>query len=162
MLSSWNGISADWAACPFEAAMATNFEHRLTTIVPAAKVSAVVAWFAVNVSANAVPADLGPPLNATGLLADAVTFRWCCGSWIDADAKKIMVKLCQLAGVTVPTASQWDNATNAQKRAWAASVRAGILSGYGAGVWLADNTDQWDDPQTVLAVLGLKTIQAGV
>jgi hypothetical protein len=121
-----------------------------------AKVAAVTGWFAANIGANAVDAQLGPPLSATGTAP--ATFNWCCGSWVDADAKAILVKLCQLAGVAVPTVAQWDNATRAQKIAWLLSVQAAILSGYGAYVTLAMNDGTWDSPAAALAAMGLQVI----
>jgi hypothetical protein len=141
--------------------MATNYAHRLILIVPAAKVATVVTWFQANIGANSVPADLGPGLNASGLQADPVTYRWCCGSFTDAECKAVLAKLCQLASVTPPTNAQWNGWTGVQKRSWLGSVRAAILSGYGVYVTLADNSDVWDDPAAALAALGLQTMQAG-
>jgi hypothetical protein len=140
--------------------VATLYVHRLILIVPTAKVAAVVTWFQANVGANAVDAQLGPGLNASGLAADPVTYRWCCGSYTDAECKAILAKLCQLAAVTPPTNVQWNGWTGAQKRSWLLSVQAAILSGYGAYVTLADNTGAWDDPAAALTALGLKTITA--
>jgi hypothetical protein len=136
----------------------TAFPHRILLVVPVAKVAAVVAWFQANVGANSVPADLGPGLNASGLAADPVTFRWCCGAWVDADARAILAKLCQLAAVTPPTLATWTGWNGAQKRSWLLSVQSAILSGYGAFVTLADNGGAWDDPQAALAALGLKVV----
>jgi hypothetical protein len=141
--------------------MPTAFQHRILLVVPAAKVAAVVAWFQANVGAGSVPADLGPGLNPSGLAADPATHRWCSGSWVDADARAILAKLCQLAGVTPPAAGTWAGWTQAQKMAWLRSVQAAILSGYGAFVTLCSNTDVWDDPAAALAALGLKAAGGG-
>jgi hypothetical protein len=135
--------------------VATAFGYRIILIVPAAKVAAVVSWFQANVGASAVDPQLGPALNPSGLPTDPVTHRWCCGAWVEADAKKILVKLCQLAGVAPPTAAQWDNATRAQKISWLHSVQAAIWSGYGAWVTLAGNDDVWDDAGAALAAAGV-------
>src|SRR4051812_16953909 len=114
--------------------------HRLLILVPVgAKLAAVVAWFQANIGANAVDALLGPALCAAGDGTLTPTFRWCCGGFADAEAKAILTKLCQLAGVAVPTLAQWDNATQAQKRAWWLSVRDAVWTNYGAWCSLVDN-----------------------
>jgi hypothetical protein len=136
--------------------MATQTVHRILLIVPVAKVAAVVAWLQTNIGANSVPADLGPALNPSGLAADPVTHRWCCGGWTDIEAKAILAKLCQLASVTPPTAPTWSGWTQAQKIAWLKTVQAAVLAGYGAFVALSDNAGTWDDPTTILSTLGLK------
>lgn len=140
--------------------MPTNFQHRLTLIVPTAKVAAVTSWFHANVGANSVPDDLGPGLNASGLTADPVTHRWCSGAWLDSEAKAILAKLCQLAGVTPPTNTQWNGWTRAQKISWLSSVRAGLLSGYGIYVALSPQDGDWDATNTILDNMGLKVIQS--
>lgn len=136
--------------------MPSVFQHRIALVVPAAKIGAVVTWFQANVGADSVPADLGPGLNPSGLASDPVTHRWCSGAWVDADAQAILTKLCTLAAVTPPTAAQWSGWTGAQKRSWLASVRAALLSGYGAYVQLSQGDGSWDDPAAALAALGLK------
>lgn len=133
--------------------------HRILLIVPAAKVAAVVAWFQANIGAASVPADLGPGLSATG--SAPATYAWMCGSYTDAECKAILAKLCQLAAVTPPTNLQWNGWTGAQKISWLASVRAAILSGYGAFVTLADNAGTWDDPAAALQAMGLLTVTGG-
>jgi len=135
--------------------MPTNFQYRLIIIVPVAKVAAVVAWLQANIDPN-TDANLGPPLNPSGLFADAITHRWCCGSFVDSDCKAILVKICQLAGVATPTPAQWDNATKAQRISWLVSVQAAILSGYGAWIDLAGNANTWNDPQAALGAMVLK------
>jgi hypothetical protein len=134
--------------------MATAFQHRLILIVPTAKVAAVTSWFAANIGPSSVPAALGPGLSASG--SAPATHAWMCGSYNDAECKAILAKLCQLAAVTPPTAPQWAGWTQAQKISWLASVRAGILSGYGAYVTLCDNTGAWDDPTAALTAVGLR------
>jgi hypothetical protein len=140
--------------------MPTNFQHHLILVVPAAKVATVVAWLQANVSPTAVPADLGPGLNPSGLVADPVTHRWCSGAFQDSEAKAILAKLCQLAGVTPPTNVQWNGWTRSQKIAWLQSVQAALLSGYGVYVMLSPQDGAWDNPQTALTALGIKVIAA--
>lgn len=139
--------------------MATLFQHRLILVVPVAKVAAVVSWMQANVGATSVPADLGPGLNASGLAADPVTHRWCSGAWQDNEAKAILAKLCQLAGVTPPTNAQWNVWNRAQKISWLSSVRAGLLSGYGIYVGLCPQDGAWDPTNTILDNMELKIIQ---
>lgn len=138
--------------------MPTAFQHRIALIVPAARIGTVVTWFRANIGAASVPADLGPGLNPSGLATDPVTHRWCSGAWTDAEARAILVQLCQLAGVTPPTAAQWSGWTGAEKRSWLASVRAALLSGYGVYVQLSQGDGTWDDSAAALAVLGLKVV----
>lgn len=141
--------------------MATSFIHRILLIVPVAKVAAVVAWLQANVDATC-PADLGPELNASGLIADAVTHNWQCGAWTDAQCKALLARLCNLASITPPTNNQWNNWTGAQKRAWLTSVHDAILGDFGVYVSLIDNqAGTWGDPNTALTAMGLK-IRAGV
>lgn len=135
--------------------MSSLFQHRIILVVPAAKAAAVVAWLQANVD-PAHDANLGPGLSPGG--NPPATHRWMCGSYVDSDCRQILQKLCQLASVTPPTLATWNGWTQAQKIAWLAGVRAGILSGYGAYVGLADNTHTWDDPQAVLAALGLQPV----
>jgi hypothetical protein len=140
--------------------MSTTSQHRIALVVPAAKVAAVTNWFAGNIGPNSVPADLGPALNPSGLAADPVTYRWCSGAWTDAEAKAILTRLCQLAGVAAPTNAQWNGWTGAQKRSWLASVRAGLLAGYGVYVQLSQGDGDWDRAEDALAALGLRVIAA--
>lgn len=136
--------------------MATQFVHRILVIVPAANVAAVVAWFQANVGAKSVPTGLGPGLSASG--SAPATHAWMSGSFVDADCKAILAKLCQLASLTPPTDPQWAGWTQTQKISWLASVQGGIKSGYGLYVTLADNTGTWSDPAAALTALGLKVI----
>jgi hypothetical protein len=140
--------------------MATAFQHRIVLIVPAAKVAAVVSWFQANIGPASVPADLGPALNASGSAADPVTHRWSSGAWSDDDGRRILFRLCQLAGVATPTLAQWQGWTRAEKRAWLLSVRDAILAGYGVYVQLSPGDGNWDRAGDALAVLGLRVIAA--
>lgn len=139
--------------------MPTAFPHRIALVVPAAKVAAVVSWFQAQIGPNAVPADLGPGLNASGDPADPVSYRWCSGAWTDSEAKAILAKLCQLAGVTPPTNAQWSGWTRQQKIDWLHSAQASLWSGYGVWVMLSMNDGVWDDHEAALAGRGLKVIR---
>jgi hypothetical protein len=140
----------------------TDHVHRLNMIVPAAKVPAVVAWFQNQIGPDSLPPGLGPPLNATGNPADPVTHNWCCASYTDPECKAILVKMCQNAGLPVPTPAQWDNATQPQKLTWLLSVRDAVLAQFGAWINLAMNEGQWDSPQEALDHMSLKTISQPV
>lgn len=85
--------------------MPTNFTYRIICIVPVAKVVAVATWFTNNIDPATDP-SIGPPLNPSGLFADAITHRWCCGAYTVDQCKALIVKICQLAGVAVPTLAQ--------------------------------------------------------
>lgn len=135
----------------------TDYLHRILLIVPVAKVAAVVAWLQANVDPTC-PANLGPGLNASGLAADPVTYRWQCACWNDLQCRQILTKICQLATTTPPTINTWNSWTGPQKRTWLLSVRAAILTGYGALVNLAANDGNWDDFKAILAAAGLKQI----
>jgi hypothetical protein len=136
--------------------MATLHTLRILLIVPAARVAAVVTWFQANIGATSVPADLGPALNPSGLTADPVTHRWCSGAWTDAQAKAILAKLCDLAGVTKPTNAQWTGWTRQQKVSWLLSVQAGLFSGYGVWVQLMFNDEGWDASDGALEAVGVQ------
>lgn len=133
-------------------------EFRILLVVPVARVNAVVNWFSANIAPGYLPANIGPGLNATGNPGDAITHRWCGGGLSDADTKKVILQMCDLAGVTRPTAAQWDNATKAQRRTWLLSVQAAIRAGFGIFVVLMDHKGNWDNPQDTLASMGLKTL----
>jgi hypothetical protein len=139
--------------------MSTQFQHRILLIVPIAKVPAVVSWLQANVDPTC-PNNLGPALNATGLASDPASHAWQSAAWTDAQCKALMAKLCQLAGVTPPTALQWGGWTGAQKRSWLAGVRAALRTGFGVYVQLSDGPGQWDDPADALAAMGLKPVTA--
>ncbi len=134
----------------------TNHVHRLLIIAPAARQVAVNAWIAANI--DAVGSWLTATLNATGLKADAVTHYWCSAGLTDVQAKAFLVKICQLAVVALPTAAQWDSATQATKIAWLAGARAALVVGYGVYLNLSDNTGAWDNFQGIAAGLGLKPV----
>lgn len=141
--------------------MPTLHIHRLLIVVPVASVPAVVAWFNANIGPNAVSSDFGPPLNVTGNAGDAPTHHWCCGAFTDAQARDIFRRLCQVAGVTPPTVTQWNNATRQQKKTFVGNVRAG-LKAQGFYVALMDNNGVWDDPATALTEMTLKVRGAAI
>lgn len=144
--------------------MSTNYVARIIVAAPVAgsKNTTVATWLNANLSegANTVPADLGPglALSTDNGIPPTVVYRWCGIALTLADAKLVLAKLCQLAGVATPTAAQWDNATFAQKQTWWNSVRGTIFTNYGVWCQLASNVGAWDDPQAVLTLRGWKTI----
>jgi hypothetical protein len=135
------------------------YPHRLLIICPiGAKLAAVVKWFQNNIDPNAVDVNLGPALYTLGDATKTPTFRWCCGCFNDVECKAILVKLCQLAAVAVPTAAQWNNATPTQRRNWWNSVRNNIWTNYGVWCQMADNLGNWDDPVAALNLRGLDVV----
>lgn len=138
--------------------MATHHVHRLSLIVPVAKVPVVAAWLNGNISPDAVPSNLGPPLNATGLATDPVTHRWLSAAFTDPECKAIIAKLCQLAAVTPPTGIQWAGWSGQQKRAWLLTVQTAMRTNYGIWVSLSDNVGRWDSADDVLQTMNLKRV----
>jgi hypothetical protein len=134
----------------------TIYTWRIVLIVPVAQVAAVGAWFAANISPNAVPANVGPPLNPSGLAGDPVTHRWCNGGWTESEARAIIVKAANLAGVAVPSAATWAGWNRSEKIAWLRSVQANLWAN--AGIWLAltQNEGGADFAADELAGRGLK------
>jgi hypothetical protein len=141
--------------------MASNHIHRVLLIVPEARVAAVGAWWQANMDA-ADNLSTWPRLNATGSVGSASTHRWCCTALTDLQCRTILFRLCDLAAVARPSIGTWNAMTSAQKRTWLASVRAGVLAGYGIYVRLADNIGGWDDPEALLATAGLKRRQEAI
>lgn len=141
--------------------MSTNFVHRFIIVAPSAKAVTIATWANANLTdaPNVVSATLGPGLSADG--NTPATANWCCFSCIDADAKAVIVKLCQLGSVTPPTNPQWNGWTGAQKRSFLAGVQAAIKTNYGVFVTLADNVGIWDDPTAALAAMGLLPVTNG-
>lgn len=136
--------------------MATNHVWRIILVVPEAQVASVVAWFVANIGAGSLAAADMPQLSASG--AAPSTHRWCCGAYTDAEARAILVRLCNLAGVAPPSAATWNGWTRAEKIAWLQSVQAAILAGFGAWVTLAQNDGAWDSPAAQLAARGLQRV----
>lgn len=135
--------------------MPTAHLHRVLIIVPEARVAAVGAWWQANMDA-ADNLSGWPRLNPSGLEADAATHRWACAALTDAQCRTLLFRLCDLAAVAKPTVAAWNAMTGQQKRSWLASVRDGVLAGYGIYVRLADNVGAWDDAEALLAASGLK------
>lgn len=135
--------------------MPTSHLHRVLAIVPENRVAAVGTWWAANLDAND-NLSTWPTLNASsGSVSAAATHRWVCTALTDAQAKKLLIRLCQLATVTPPN-GQWGGWTGSQKRTWLAGVRDAIQSGYGLYIRLADNVATWDDAEALLQAAGLQ------
>jgi len=102
-----------------------------------------------------------PALNATGLMSDPESHRWSNGSFTEPQARTIIVRVCNLAGVTPPTLAQWNGWTKQQKYAWLRTVQSQLYTNSGIWIDLADNEATWDDPAAIiLAPLNLKVRQA--
>lgn len=119
--------------------------------------AAIVNWFKTNIGPSSVPDDLGPALSATGSLP--ATHRWMNGAYQDHEARAILNRICNQAGVTPPTNAEWAGWTRAQKITWLRSVQNGLRTGFGVWVMLAVNPGQWDSPDDALAAMNLKRIQ---
>lgn len=138
--------------------MATH-PHRLVIVCPAARLAAFGTWWSANID----PADncsMWPPLNASGSDADVVTHRWCSTMLTNAQWRAVVVRVCQIANVTPPTAGQWNGWTRAQKRAWLTSTRDDLLSA--SGIWLdhSNGDGAWTDPEATLTRLVVRRRQA--
>jgi hypothetical protein len=88
-----------------------------------------------------------------------VTHRWCNGAWTDGEAKAVLGRLANLAGIAVPSSSEWNGWGKVEKRQWLLSVRDGIWTGFGAWVTMAENEGEWDDALAEAASRGLKPIE---
>ncbi len=139
----------------------TGHVFRLLMVVPVNRVAAVAGWLAANIDPE-TDLNIGPRLNATGLAADPVTHRIACGAFTDVEAKAILLRICQLASVTPPTAPQWTGWTKAEKIAWLVSVRNALVAGFGVWLGLMGNEDSWDDVDGILANLNLKPVREAV
>lgn len=122
---------------------------------------AVGNWYASVID----PSDNGsswPTLNATGLMSDPETARWSNGAFTEPQARQIIVRVCNLAGVTPPTLAVWNGWNKAQKYAWLSTTRQQLYQQSGIWLDLADNQEKWDSPQVVLDQLNLKVRQAEI
>jgi len=136
--------------------MPTNFEHRLVLIVPVANVAAVVSWFQTNIGSNSIPNDFGPGLSPTGNAP--ITHRWCSGCFNDIECKAIMLRLCNLSGVTPPTGPEWAGWNRQQKIIWLESVQTAMRTNFGIWVTLSLNDGVWNNPEAALATMGLQRV----
>lgn len=134
--------------------MPTNYICRLIVATPSgATTTSVVTWMNNNLGLKTVPVSLGPGLSPTG--NPPATFQWCSIAMTGGDAKQVLARLCTLAGVATPTPTQWDNATQAQRRAWWLSVRNNVWVNVSIWCQLADNDGDWDDAVAAAASRGL-------
>lgn len=139
--------------------MPTLFVHRLIVVCPASRYGTLGTWWKANMD----PADDvsgWPKLNPSGLSTDAETHRWCSTALNEAQLRLIIVRVCNLAGVAVPTATQWNSWTRAEKRAWLASTRNQLYTNTGIWLDLSDGDGAWNEPESVLTALGLKRRQS--
>ena len=135
---------------------ATQHIHRLILIVPAARCAALNSWIRTNLDptgADWFTANLSASGNAPA------THAWASFAHIDAEGKKLLMRLAQQSGLSQP--ADWDQKTRAQTKTWLLSNRTTVKNGI--GVWIEpgenDAAGGWPDPQTVLTVNGLKVIQ---
>ena len=139
--------------------MATPHRHRLIVVCPVARLAALGSWWQANID----PADDAtgwPALNPSGSDADAVTHRWCSTALTNAQWRAVIVRVCQIAGVTPPTVATWNGWTRAQQRQWLAGVRDQMFAG--TGIWLdhSDGDGEWADPEAALTRCGIRRRQA--
>jgi hypothetical protein len=132
-----------------------GFIHRLVIVCPLARIAALGTWYAANVDA-ADDCSTWPSLNASGLLTDPETHRWASTALTEPLLRAIIVKACQLASVTPPTAATWNGWTRAQKQTWLASTRNSLFTATGIWLDLSDGEGTWTDPDSILGTLGLK------
>lgn len=137
----------------------TNYVHRLGILIPVSLVAGVASWWADEVTAGRLEFDdptqwIG--LNATGLQADGVTYRGSCGSYTNSEIKRILIRVGQLAGISLP--ADWDTKTLGQKIDWVMSQRDSVFAA--TNIWLApcDNLGDWAIIQNFLNDIGLKAV----
>jgi hypothetical protein len=134
---------------------ATDFTERITIILPVARVANFGTWWQANID----PSDdctTWPALNAAGDNSPA-THRWCCTALTLPKVRKLMVRLCQVSGITQP--AQWDTRNRAQKRQWLLSNRAAIRTAIGVWIGHTDNDQAWERFDDHLETMGLKRKQ---
>ena len=141
--------------------MATEHTFRILCIARVDRAAAVATWLNANIAEGEAAADLGPGLNATGNPADAVTHRWFCGAYRDDEARRILVRLCQLAGITPPTQGTWDGWTRPEKISWLKGLQVQLWTGWVLGVDLMANDADWDDLMAEAARVNLVPITGG-
>jgi hypothetical protein len=139
--------------------MPTLNPHRLVVVCPLARLAALGAWWAANID----PADdcaNWPALNPSGSDADAATHRWCSTALTNAQWRAVVVRVCQIAGVSPPSVATWNGWTRAQQRAWLNTTREGLFAA--TGIWLAhsDGDGEWDDPEGALTRLAVRRRQS--
>jgi hypothetical protein len=138
----------------------TLYLHRLIVTCPVAALAALGAWWQANLD----PVDdlsTWPSLNPSGDPAQPETHRWISTALTVPQWRAVVVKVCQLASVTPPTVAVWNGWTAAQQKAWLVSTRDQLFAATGVWLDLSENDGPvWNDPEAVLATLGLKRRQA--
>lgn len=139
--------------------MSTQWLNRLLIAIPAAQKDTFNLFWANNIDTDgAGDKTFTVGLNATGLATDAVTYYVANTALTNAQLRKIIVRLCGLAGVTVP--ADWDTYTRAQKRAWLAANWPTIRTKTGVRAMVLDDNDgAWSDYAASLTAASLKPIQ---
>lgn len=136
--------------------MPTNFIARILWAIPAANQAAYNNWVQANLDPDGGDRTFTVGLSPTGTAP--ATFYVSCGAYTLAELKKIVQRLCQLAGISVP--ANYDDMTRAEKRVWFRSQIPTIKAQTGIRALLLDDNDgDWSDYQAQIAAAGLKTIQ---
>lgn len=142
-----------------------NGDHvfRSILVVPVGqKMTGVVNWIKANLDPTEDAANW-PGLSPTG--EAPATHAWSNRALTDPEAKALLLRFCDLVNqqnpgaVEKPTGPQWSAWSKDEKKAWLTSVRNKMWTGWGVAVSLAIQDSAWDDPETLLALAGLKRIE---
>jgi hypothetical protein len=137
--------------------MPTDRIHRFVLVVPQARVSAFNTWIKANIDPGG--GDwLIVPLSPGGQAP--ATHAWAGFSATDDQARKLIIRLCQMANIAQPAG--WDTMSRKQKIQWVASQSPNIFAAIGVWIEPADNEGDWPDPAGVLLRLGLLRAAANV
>lgn len=131
--------------------------HRLVIIVPEARVPTFGTWYASNID----PLDNCTEwmrLNAAGDDA-APTHRWASTALTDAQMRLILLRVCQIASRTPPTAGQWSSWTRPQKVAWLDGTRDAMYAACGIWLDICDQGAAWRAPEAALTRTGTRRRQ---
>jgi hypothetical protein len=137
--------------------MPTDRIHRFVLVVPQARVGSFNTWIKTNID----PAGgdwLIVPLSPGGQAP--ATHAWAGFSATDDQARKLIIRLCQMANIAQPAG--WDTMSRKQKIQWVASQRGAIYAALGVWIEPADNECDWPDPQAILLGVGLLLVEANV
>lgn len=130
----------------------TDYLHRLFVVIPAARRAGLNAWIKANLDPTGGDWFVAS-LNATGSTG-AITHYAADFAVTNTQAKKLLGRLCQQAGIPEP--SGWDGWTRQQKKDWLLSQRAAIRTAIGVRILASDNEGTWGDKAAELTAAGLK------
>lgn len=142
--------------------MATQWLNRVLLAIPAAQRATYNAWWANNIDTDgAGNRTFTAGLNATGLSTDPVTYYVANTALTNQQLRKIIVRLCALAGLTIP--ADWDTYTRQQKRQWLAANWPTIRQRTGVRAMVLDDNDgAWSDYTAAITAEGLKPIRTPI